>query len=85
MYKITSFTAWYTAWYSMVLKRQWIWGIRCTIFLQSSRMNTVQPMEEDTTLLHSIVLMYANICTIAHTTLLHFFRYDLVALTGATL
>ena len=29
-------------------------------------------MEEDTTLLHTIVLMYANLCTIAHTTLLHF-------------
>ena len=32
-----------------------------------------KPMEEDTTLLHSIVLMYANLCTIAHTTLLDFF------------
>ena len=30
-----------------------------------------KPMEEDTTLLHSIVLRYANLCTIAHTTLLH--------------
>ena len=40
-----------------------------------------KPMEEDTTLLHSTVLMYANLCTIAHTTLLHFFfRYDLVTL-----
>ena len=29
-------------------------------------------MEEDTTLLHSIVVMYANLCTIARTTLLHF-------------
>ena len=32
-----------------------------------------KPMEEDTTLLHSIVLMYANSWTIAYTTLLHFF------------
>ena len=31
-----------------------------------------KPMEEDTILLCSIVLMYANLCTIAHTTLLHF-------------
>ena len=31
-----------------------------------------KPMEEDTTLLHSIVLMYTNWCIIAHTTLLHF-------------
>ena len=29
-------------------------------------------MEADTTLLHSIILMYANLCTIAHMTLLHF-------------
>ena len=29
-----------------------------------------KPMEEDTTLLHSIVFMY-NLCTIAHTTLFH--------------
>ena len=35
-----------------------------------------KPMEEDTTL-HSIVLMYADLCTIARTTLLHFL--DLVA------
>ena len=31
-----------------------------------------EPMEEDTMLLHSIVLMYANVWTIAHTTLLQF-------------
>ena len=31
-----------------------------------------KPMEEAITLLHSIVLMYANLCTIAHMTLLHF-------------
>ena len=37
---------------------------------------------KDTTLLHSIVLMNANLCTVAHTSLLHFFRYDLVVLTG---
>ena len=30
------------------------------------------PMEEDTTLLHSTLLIYANVRTIAHTTLLHF-------------
>ena len=29
-----------------------------------------KPMEESMTLLHSIVLMYANLCTIAHPTLL---------------
>ena len=40
-------------------------------------------MEEDTTLLHSIVLMYANLCTFAHVyDLVAFFRYDLVVLTG---
>ena len=32
-----------------------------------------KPMEEDTTLLHSIVLMYADLCTFARTTFLKFY------------
>ena len=48
------------------------------IFFTKFQDEHAKPVEENTTLLHSIVLMYANVCTIARTTLSHLFIYDLV-------
>ena len=39
-------------------------------------------IEEDTTLLHSVVLMYANLCTIARTALLHYLDTTLLHWDG---